>query len=754
MLRPATPLTVLLLGAFSLLILSIISTPIVRTFPLASFAGIDFGVFGFCKADTCSPIEIGYDTSNLLNDTQSSTFDLPSSARATLSTILVVHPIAAFLTLIMLILAASAHFHTPSHSPRYLLIIFILSILTLVAALLSFLIDILLFVPHMAWGSYLVLAATILVGISGIISCAMRRTLVSRKARQRRINKNAEMNGDNFYSQLGLNTNLPSTGTVATSGNFAAFDTPKKEKIIDMRNDEQLPLTQSRNNENPINGRLPNETMRIDSPQGMGNLKITDPNRPAMPPQSEGHFDSSRQNIPPTSLNRSEPTLPTQDWQGENMTFTNNMRGGYRGGRGTFGPSMRGYGTQRGGPQMGGFGTQRGGPQMGGFGTQRGGPQMGGFGTQRGGPQMGGFGTQRGGPQMGGFGTQRGGPQMGGFGTQRGGPQMGGFGTQRGGPQMGGFGTQRGGPQMGGFGTQRGGPQMGGFGMQRGGPQMGGFGTQRGGPQMGGFGTQRGGPGSLSRPRGDYQGSPGLFPITKDIQSGGGDMPNYDAQPPNFGYDNSFPPDNYETMPLPSIDSNQNPRIPVPPTGYVAYNSESISIPLPVAESPPPLFAEFEALSDNELNNYSNNESRPIIQKPWELSQPTNYKQDHLNPVDSSSIPAPLSIKPTEIVLKEEPMPLENNEILDDFIAGPRSPTNSLSSEFTSISQRGINPNWRDESRNQSPLKTMFHQKIEKQNQQDILFQGNPDFTIPMGRGGRGMPRGRGLMRADRMALG
>ncbi|KHJ31611.1 putative ph-response regulator protein pali rim9 [Erysiphe necator] len=646
MLRPATPLTVLLLGAFSLLILSIISTPIVRTFPLASFAGIDFGVFGFCKADTCSPIEIGYDTSNLLNDTQSSTFDLPSSARATLSTILVVHPIAAFLTLIMLILAASAHFHTPSHSPRYLLIIFILSILTLVAALLSFLIDILLFVPHMAWGSYLVLAATILVGISGIISCAMRRTLVSRKARQRRINKNAEMNGDNFYSQLGLNTNLPSTGTVATSGNFAAFDTPKKEKIIDMRNDEQLPLTQSRNNENPINGRLPNETMRIDSPQGMGNLKITDPNRPAMPPQSEGHFDSSRQNIPPTSLNRSEPTLPTQDWQGENITFTNNMRGGYRGGRGTFGPSMRGYGTQRGGPQMGGFGTQRGGPQMGGFGTQR------------------------------------------------------------------------------------------------------------GGPQMGGFGTQRGGPGSLSRPRGDYQGSPGLFPITKDIQSGGGDMLNYDAQPPNFGYDNSFPPDNYETMPLPSIDSNQNPRIPVPPTGYVAYNSESISIPLPVAESPPPLFAEFEALSDNELNNYSNNESRPIIQKPWELSQPTNYKQDHLNPVDSSSIPAPLSIKPTEIVLKEEPMPLENNEILDDFIAGPRSPTNSLSSEFTSISQRGINPNWRDESRNQSPLKTMFHQKIEKQNQQDILFQGNPDFTIPMGRGGRGMPRGRGLMRADRMALG
>lgn len=62
MLRPATPLTVLLLLAFLLLLVSVLSTPIIRQIPLASFKGVDFGVFGFCQTTGCSPIEIGYST--------------------------------------------------------------------------------------------------------------------------------------------------------------------------------------------------------------------------------------------------------------------------------------------------------------------------------------------------------------------------------------------------------------------------------------------------------------------------------------------------------------------------------------------------------------------------------------------------------------------------------------------------------------------------------------------------------------------
>lgn len=62
MLRPATPLTVLLTIAFVLLLLSVISTPVAKGIPLATFEGVDFGVFGYCKGSKCSGIRIGYTT--------------------------------------------------------------------------------------------------------------------------------------------------------------------------------------------------------------------------------------------------------------------------------------------------------------------------------------------------------------------------------------------------------------------------------------------------------------------------------------------------------------------------------------------------------------------------------------------------------------------------------------------------------------------------------------------------------------------
>lgn len=62
MLRPATPLTLLLFIAFVLLLISVISTPIVKSIPLASYAGVDFGVFGNCEGSKCTDIKVGYTT--------------------------------------------------------------------------------------------------------------------------------------------------------------------------------------------------------------------------------------------------------------------------------------------------------------------------------------------------------------------------------------------------------------------------------------------------------------------------------------------------------------------------------------------------------------------------------------------------------------------------------------------------------------------------------------------------------------------
>ncbi|KAI8308479.1 pH-response regulator protein palI/prr-5 [Colletotrichum sp. SAR11_59] len=251
MLRPATPMSLLLLAAFALMLLSTLSTPIIKAIPLGSFQGVNFGVFGVCKADgSCTGIEIGYDTSGLFQ--KSGAFDLPDSARNTLSAILIVHPIAALTTLIMFIMAAVAHLHSPSHSARYLLVVFIFSFIDFLICLLAFLVDVLLFVPHMAWGSYIVLAATILVGMSGLVSCAMRRMLVTRKARKKRIAENAEMSGENYYNreaQTKTATSVASQPTVpvVTGGNgidkmptFASFESQKKD---DQVSDERIPLT-------------------------------------------------------------------------------------------------------------------------------------------------------------------------------------------------------------------------------------------------------------------------------------------------------------------------------------------------------------------------------------------------------------------------------------------------------------------------------------------------------------------------------
>jgi len=236
----------------------------------------------------------------------------------------------------------------------------------LITSLLAFLIDVLLFVPHMAWGSYLVLAATILIAASGIVTCAMRQTLVSRKARKRRIAENAEMNGENFYSRQAAGP-----PPIMTSGNnlvngapgadklptFATFETGKTDP--DQTSDERLPLTT----------RTPSET----SPSNGPSQRMNDPYGP--PPRAQTSLDQygnpmrpgpgsygmrSRDPSADPSLNRqySDPST--------NMGSNMNMRGrggvpGYRG-RGGF-PNRGGYGPPRGGygPPRGGYGPLRGG---------------------------------------------------------------------------------------------------------------------------------------------------------------------------------------------------------------------------------------------------------------------------------------------------------------------------------------------------------------------------------------------------------
>ncbi|KAL6237016.1 SUR7/PalI family-domain-containing protein [Aspergillus navahoensis] len=394
LLKPATPLTILLLIAFVLLLLSVLSTPIVKNIPLATFDNVEYGVFGYCKAGTCTAIHIGYTTEEIENTgSTDSDFNLPSDARRSLSSILIVHPIAAFLTLICLCLAAAAHLHAPSHSPRYLLALLILLLPTLLVSLLAFLVDILLFVPHLSWGGWIVLAATIILVTCGVVTCAMRRTLVSRKARKRRIAENAEMSGQNYYNRqnaaaAALNESKPiapeakETFVAATQSSesgptFATFRTNTRSS-----DDDRTPLN---NHSDPIvqdsgyQSRIPGDPVTYNPPgDNFGSPLppapytsapiMRTPGPPGPPPDSRmrGQYSDPRRGPPPGFAPRARGGYPPRGGYG---------RGGPYGG--PYGPNSRtppsgrgGYmGPMRGGPAgpiaRGGYRSQ---PMAGGYG--------------------------------------------------------------------------------------------------------------------------------------------------------------------------------------------------------------------------------------------------------------------------------------------------------------------------------------------------------------------------------------------------
>lgn len=187
--RAATPATVLLLAAFALLLIACLSVPITKSIALGSYNGVSFGVFGWCVNNQCSSIQVGYNPGTFcwplrhwqldqaIRSASSSSpsnrrslhsrqgapndFVLSPSAREGLSNILIVHVVAAILTFIAFFLSIIAHIRVPSHSVRFLLAIVFVMILTTILTLLSFLADLLAFVPHLAFGTWLVLAATI-----------------------------------------------------------------------------------------------------------------------------------------------------------------------------------------------------------------------------------------------------------------------------------------------------------------------------------------------------------------------------------------------------------------------------------------------------------------------------------------------------------------------------------------------------------------------------------------------------------------
>lgn len=286
---------------------------------------------------------------------------MPDSVRGSLVSILIVHPVAAFLCLVMFIMAVTAHFHAPSHSARYLLVFFILLVITFLICLLSFLVDILLFTPHMAWGTYVVLAATILVAFSGVVTCAMRRAMTSRKARRKKIEENAEMSGENYYNReanskanvdIGM-ANQPSIPMVSGANQpkdilpaFASYEQTKKD---DQVSDERVPLTQR----SPTSG--PNDAVAASALGGAAAARAYGSRSPSRdrygnPTNGPDGYGVARD----PSFERSQSR-----GRGDMGGAFHRGRGGPYNGRGGYGPPNRGRGGY-GPPGRGGYGPRGG----------------------------------------------------------------------------------------------------------------------------------------------------------------------------------------------------------------------------------------------------------------------------------------------------------------------------------------------------------------------------------------------------------
>ncbi|KAI9050438.1 hypothetical protein LZ554_005602 [Drepanopeziza brunnea f. sp. 'monogermtubi'] len=699
MLRPATPLTILLFAAFCLLLISVLSTPIIKQIPLASFGGVDFGVFGYCKGTRCTSIEIGFDTESLYTKEQTDSFNLKNDTRKTLSTILIVHPIAALLTLILLVMAASAHFHSPSHSPRYLLGIFILSILTLVASLLSFLIDVLLFVPHMAWGSYIVLAATILIGASGIVSCAMRRTLVSRKARKRRIAENAEMNGENFYNRQGPEpAPVPQTSTLLVDSHtaadklpaFATFEVAKND--AERQSDERIPLTQ----------RTPSEhsSSRGNGAAGPGiNDRYGGPPRMGDPPPRRDQYGNIIPQAPPGAYGmrgRDPSADPSLSGQRSDNSMGSRGRGGFRGG-----PRGGGYPPNgRGGPQRGGYGGP---PRGGGYG-----------GPYGGGPGQGGM--MRGG--------RGGGP-----------PAFGRGGYDNRGQSPGGYGQRRPSP---GPGYSQYAPPI---------PPENGSGGQYAAynPDMDESRS------SLARAESPPP-MPGLDgpeigqAVEMDARTG-----SPSAAPSGFGQLGNIRESDNDVAGMIGLQQQRSQNRETIDTEASRYSTDEAYVPPrqvwedqagrsspmnPTAQQPAGLQSS-SSVKSQRISSASGDHYYEDVDPRFAEEPPTAPVPRLLSPGYGSRGPARY---PNQNLRPVPPISnVDGSSSYEDLAPGARSPAESDRSTFTSVSQRGVNPRW-----NSGPGYAPMPTRRPAPQRNDLLLNSNPDFQLPGNRGGRRGGFGRG----------
>ncbi|SCU90184.1 LAMI_0E00958g1_1 [Lachancea mirantina] len=163
--------------ALAFQILPVISIPAVESLYLCMYQDRKFGVFGWCSVDgnTCANDSIRYTTTMKEIEYYYKEDFFPSRAKATLSRLLLVHPIALGFTAVLWAMAVVLNCKKFEQSRQLILGMVLWSIPTVLLSLLSYLVDILLFVPYLAWPGWLLLVSIILIVITTCVMCFLRR---------------------------------------------------------------------------------------------------------------------------------------------------------------------------------------------------------------------------------------------------------------------------------------------------------------------------------------------------------------------------------------------------------------------------------------------------------------------------------------------------------------------------------------------------------------------------------------------------
>jgi hypothetical protein len=134
----------------------------------------------------------------------------------------------------------------------------------------------------------------------------------------------------------------------------------------------------------------------------------------------------------------------------------------------------------------------------------------------------------------------------------------------------------------------------------------------------------------------------------------------------------------------------------------------------------------------------------------------TNSGDNYYEDVDPRFSEPPTTLAPGPSATDYPPRPangnlhpggLDGNNSYEDIQEGARSPAESERSNFTSVSQRGVNPRWNPgPGQGQGYGPPMSNRRpVNAPPRNDILLNSNPDFQIPgMGGRGRGGYPGRG----------